>query len=286
MLSFIGRTNRSQAADTSYIRQQMFDTDIYYSVVIGMLILAAIVFIVLQRITPGYGMTYNRKWGPAINNRIGWALMEAPVFLTMLLMWIMATPAKRNSLPVVVMTLLFLLHYFQRSFIFPMMIKGHSKMPLSIILSGVTFNLLNAYMIGGWFFYITPPPHIFNSIGYPADWLASPIFILGTLVFAAGMVINLHSDHIIRSLRKPGDTNHYIPEGGLFRYVTSANYFGELLEWTGFALLTWSLPGMVFAIWTFANLAPRAKATHGRYIEKFGNRYAALRRRYIIPFIY
>ena len=257
----------------------MFQPNIYYTVICAMIVLAVIVFIALQRVTPGYGMTYDKKWGPAINNRIGWILMEAPVFIAMLLMWVLSP--RRGELPLVVMTSLFLLHYFQRSFIFPMLIKGKSKMPLSIILSGVTFNLLNAYMIGGWFFYVTPRPETYTD-----SWLTSPLFILGTLIFFAGMVINLHSDHIIRHLRRPGDSRHYIPKGGMFRYVCSANYLGELTEWIGFAILSWSLPGLVFAIWTFANLAPRAKALDARYAAEFGLEYTSLRRRYIIPFLY
>lgn len=266
---------------------QMFQSGIYYTVVIGMIVLACIVFIALQRITPGYGMTYDKKWGPSINNRLGWILMEAPVFVAMLLLWLLCPDeSRRCNAPVVVMTSLFLLHYFQRSFIFPMLIKGKSRMPLSIILSGVTFNLLNAYMIGGWFFYVEPIPSCMGHAGYPESWLWSPLFILGCIVFFCGMGINLHSDHIIRSLRRPGDTNHYIPRGGLFRYVTSANYFGEFTEWIGFAILTWSLPGMVFAIWTFANLAPRAKASHARYVAKFGKEYTDLNRKYIIPFLF
>ena len=84
------------------------------------------------------------------------------------------------------------------------------------------------------------------------------------ILFMAGMAVNLHSDHIIRNLRKPGDTRHYIPRGGMFRYVSSANYFGELLEWTGFAVASWSWAGAVFAWWTFANLAPRAASLYKR----------------------
>ncbi|MDE6680105.1 MAG: 3-oxo-5-alpha-steroid 4-dehydrogenase, partial [Muribaculaceae bacterium] len=87
-------------------------------------------------------------------------------------------------------------------------------------------------------------------------------------------------------LRRPGDTRHYIPRGGMFRYVTSANYFGELIEWTGYAILTWSLPAAVFVLWTFANLAPRARSLHARYESEFGDEYTALRRRYLLPFIY
>lgn len=256
----------------------MFQPQIYYAVVYGMIALAVVVFIALQRITPGYGMTYHKKWGPAINNRLGWVIMEAPVFFAMLAMWLCSPRAGQPAL--IVMTCLFLFHYFQRSFVFPLLIKGSSKMPLSIILSGIIFNLLNAYMIGGWFFYLQPAPQ------YPVSWLWSPLFILGTVIFFAGMAINWHSDNIIRHLRKPGDTGHYIPRGGMFRFVTSANYFGELLEWTGFAILSWSLPGAVFVIWTFANLAPRAKAVHKRYTAQFGAEYTNLHRRYILPFIY
>ncbi|MDE6272546.1 MAG: 3-oxo-5-alpha-steroid 4-dehydrogenase [Muribaculaceae bacterium] len=243
-----------------------------------MVVLAVIVFVALQRITPAYGLTFNPKWGPAIDNRIGWVLMEAPVFFAMLAMWLLSP--RRGEPALIVMTSLFLLHYFQRSFIFPMLIKGKSKMPISIILSGVIFNLLNAYMIGGWFFYLRPAPQ------YPVSWLWSPLFILGTVIFFAGMAVNIHSDSIIRNLRRPGDTGHYIPRGGMFRFVASANYFGELTEWIGFAILTWSPPGAIFALWTFANLAPRARATHKKYTAMFGDEYARLHRRYILPFIY
>lgn len=153
-------------------------------------------------------------------------------------------------------------------------------MPLVIIIMGILFNVVNAYMIGGWLFYVSPADM------YATSWLRNPMFILGTALFFAGMWINLRSDYIIRHLRKPGDTRHYIPRGGMFRYVTSANYLGEFTEWFGYALLTWSLGGLAFAAWTFANLAPRAKALHRRYTDEFGEQYTSLHRRYILPYIY
>ena len=110
--------------------------------------------------------------------------------------------------------------------------------------------------------------------------------LVGIIIFFAGMLINLQSDHIIRHLRRPGDTRHYIPQGGMYRYVTSANYLGELTEWVGYAILTWSLGGVAFVVWTFANLAPRAKSIHSRYISEFGDQYRSLNRKYIIPYLY
>ncbi len=256
----------------------MFDRAIYDTVIAVMLILAVVVFFALQYITAGYGMMYNKKWGLTLNNRLGWVLMEAPSFIAMLLFWLLSDRAAETSL--IVMALLYELHYFQRSFIFPMLIRGKGRMPIAIIAMGVLFNLVNVYMIGGWLFYVSP------ADAYPTEWLYSPQFIIGTLIFFVGMLINLQSDHIIRNLRRPGDTRHYIPQGGMYRYVTSANYLGELTEWLGYAILTWSLGGVAFVVWTFANLAPRAKSIHSRYISEFGDQYRSLNRKYILPYIY
>lgn len=258
--------------------ETIFDPSLFDTVGIIMVCLAPIVFLALHRVTAGYGIARTKAWGPAVDNRLGWVLMESPVFFAML--WIWLTSPRRAEVAPAVMASLFLLHYFQRSFIFPLLIKGKSRMPLSIVAMGITFNLVNAYLIGGWLFHIAPADR------YPVSWLASPQFTAGTILFFAGMAININSDHIVRNLRRPGDTRHYIPRGGMFRYVTSANYFGEFTEWVGFAILTWSWPAAVFALWTFANLAPRARSLHHRYISEFGEDYSSLHRRYIIPFIY
>ena len=255
----------------------IFDPIVFHSVEYIMIALALVVFVALRFITPGYGMFYTSKWGPTVGNRLGWIIMEAPVFICMGILWVMSP--RSGELPLIVMASLFMLHYFQRSFIFPLLIKGKNRMPLAILLLGCIFNVVNAYLIGGWLFYVSP------SNAYEG-WLTSPVFLLGTLVFFLGMGINLHSDHIIRHLRRPGDRRHYIPKGGMFRYVTSANYFGEVLEWTGYAILTWSLPGFIFALWTFANLGPRARSLYGRYSEEFGDEFTSLNRKYIIPFIW
>ncbi len=256
----------------------MISNGIFDTFLIVMAVTAVIVFIALQFVEAGYGMMYTKKWGPAINNRLGWVMMEAPVFIVMAILWWCSS--RRAEVAPLVMFLLFELHYFQRSFIFPLLIRTKGKMPLSIILMGVLFNVLNALMQGGWIFYISPADR------YPSSWLLSPQFIIGTVIFISGMVINIHSDSVIRNLRKPGDTKHYLPKKGMFRYVTSANYFGEFIEWTGFAILTWSWAGAVFALWTFANLAPRAAKIYNRYSREFKNEFSASHLKRIIPYIY
>ena len=243
-----------------------------------MTIVAIIVFIALYFVTAGYGVFYNKKWGPAVPNKLGWILMESPVFIVMLILWILSE--RNTNVVCVIFLILFEIHYFQRSFIFPFLIRGKSVMPLSVILMGVIFNVLNAIMQGGWIFYVAPE----NM--YEISWLMTPQFIIGTIIFFAGMIINIHSDYIIRHLRKPGDTKHYLPKKGMFKYVTSANYFGEFVEWCGFAILTWSLSGAVFALWTFANLAPRAAKIYDNYKNEFGNELDTKKVKRILPFIY
>ena len=245
---------------------------------IVMSIIAVAVFVALFFVDAGYGKFYNHKWGPAVNNKLGWVLMEAPVFIAMLLLWLYSE--RRDDLVRLAFLFLFELHYIHRSFVFPLRLRGNSPMPLSIVLMGVTFNVLNALMQGGWIFYLSPDDY------YGRDWLTDPRFIAGFLVFLIGMYINISSDDIIRNLRKEGDTRHYLPQGGMFRYVTSANYFGEFIEWVGFAILTWSWAGAVFALWTFANLAPRADHIYKMYKTEFGEALDTKKVKRIIPFIY
>jgi 3-oxo-5-alpha-steroid 4-dehydrogenase 1 len=90
-------------------------------------------------------------------------------------------------------------------------------------------------------------------------------------LFVIGLVINFQSDLILIKLRQPGETGYKLPTGGFFRWLSCSNYFGELLEWTGWALATWSLPGLAFAVWGAANLVPRAVSHHRWYQEKFPN---------------
>ena len=256
----------------------MFSVQTFTIVLIVMTVMAVVVFVSLFFVDAGYGRFYAPKWGPAIDNRLGWMLMEAPVFVAMLLLWWLSD--RREDGIRLVFLLLFELHYFHRAFVFPWLMRGRSKMPLSIIGTAVLFNTLNAYMQGGWLFYVSPVDY------YSAVWLTSVPFLVGTALFLLGMGVNIHSDRIIRNLRKPGDTAHYLPRGGMFRWVTSANYFGELVEWTGFAILTWSVSGAVFALWTFANLAPRAARIYNGYRQEFPEQLDTRTTKRIIPFIF
>lgn len=240
--------------------------------------LAIVVFICLYFITAGYGQFRTKRWGYSIDNRVAWFLMEAPVFFVMLIIWCRA--GFPFHLPELILLGLFLVHYFQRSFVFPSLMKGHSRMPLSIMMIGIIFNVINGIMQGGGLFWF-PIPAYTQGASYLLRWNA----IVGIIVFLFGMIVNWHSDYVIRHLRQPGDTRHYLPQAGFYRYVTSANYFGELVEWIGFAIAAANPAAWVFALWTGANLIPRAHAIHRKYHEEFGDEAVGTRRR-IIPLVY
>ncbi|MBQ2185834.1 MAG: DUF1295 domain-containing protein [Bacteroidaceae bacterium] len=240
--------------------------------------LAIVVFICLYFITAGYGQFRTKRWGYSIDNRVAWFLMEAPVFFVMLIIWCRA--GFPFHLPELILLGLFLVHYFQRSFVFPSLMKGHSRMPLSIMMIGIIFNVINGIMQGGGLFWF-PIPAYTQGASYLLRWNA----IVGIIVFLFGMIVNCHSDYVIRHLRQPGDTRHYLPKAGFYRYVTSANYFGELVEWIGFAIAAANPAAWVFALWTGANLIPRAHAIHRKYHEEFGDEAVGTRRR-IIPLVY
>lgn len=263
----------------------MLTQDIFNGLLWGMSGMALIVFVCLYFVKAGYGLFRTKQWGWSINNKVAWVLMEAPAFLVMLTMWMLfcaegkTWPSLSGSMPATLFFGLFMLHYFQRSFIFPLLMQGKSKMPVSIMLMGVTFNTINGLMQGGGLFLFPNP-----DFALGADYLLHPHAVLGIVIFFLGMVINMHSDHVIRHLRKPGDTRHYLPRKGMYRYVTSGNYFGELLEWTGFAIAAATPAAWVFVWWTAANLVPRAHAIHKRYRQEFGEEVG--KRKRVIPFIY
>ncbi len=258
---------------------------IYLWIMIG---IAAIVFIALYFVDAGYGMLISKKWGKSINNKLAWFLMEFPIFIAMIVIWLLS-PHRFDVVPLVFL-IIFEIHYFQRSIIFPWLLKGNkSKMPIGIMFMGITFNILNAMMQGYWIFFESYNCNFqFNGLSYSdTSWFWSPQFILGTIIFLLGFYTNLRSDYIIRHLRKSDDdTKHYLPSGFMFEYVTSANYLGELLEWLGFAILTWSISGLVFFIWTFANLVPRANALYNRYKIDFPEEVKRKHLKRVFPFIY
>jgi 3-oxo-5-alpha-steroid 4-dehydrogenase 1 len=239
--------------------------------------IAVAVHITMFYVKAPFGRHTTEKWGITINNKLGWFIMELPSLLIMIFFLFQGMGKEMGY--AWILFALWIFHYSNRSIVYPIRMKATPKrIPLVIVMSAIFFNLVNAGLNG---YYLSK---IASYENYDWQWLNSWHFISGIILFITGMAINWKADDMLIKLRKKGDTGYTIPRGFLFEYISSPNLFGEILEWIGFALMAWNLPALTFAIWTFANLVPRAKNHHDWYHQYFNN-YPA-KRKVVFPFIY
>ncbi|MBL0339952.1 MAG: hypothetical protein IPP71_02980 [Bacteroidetes bacterium] len=241
------------------------------------LALAIIVHVTMFYVTAPFGRHTSDKWGISINNKLGWVIMEFPSLAIMIYFLFTGTHSFHSY--VWILFSLWIIHYLNRTFIYPVRIRATpKKMPLFIVLNAIIFNVINAGLNG---YYLG---EFASEEDYNLEWLTSKTFIFGIFLFAIGMWINLKSDSILIHLRKPGESGYKIPKGFLFEYVSSPNLFGEIIQWSGFAVMAWNLPALTFMVWTFANLVPRAKNHHDWYKKNFTD--YPKERKVVFPFIY
>jgi 3-oxo-5-alpha-steroid 4-dehydrogenase 1 len=217
-------------------------------------------------ISSRYGAQSLDRFG-TVDKKLGWIIMETPILIAVSTFYLLGDNPINASAVIVGA---FVFHYIHRALIFPHRIRVRGKkMSLAIVFATMAFYTVNGYLVG----------HYFGSLRqYPIEWLYDPRFVLGALLFVAGFAINVTSDNILINLRGPGETGYKIPRGGLFEYVSCPNFFGEIVEWTGFALMSWSLPGVVYAAWVSLALFSTGLRTHRWYRETFGDDYPRERR--------
>ena len=220
-----------------------------------------ITFFSLFKLTAPYGRHIKSGWGYELSARLGWIVMESPtIFIILGFAYFFKDIF---TIAHYVFLLIWLLHYVHRTLIWPFIAEMRGKkMPIAIPASAFCFNLVNV-PIQGYF--------ILGSTSYTSSWLTNPVFIIGLVIFMLGMSINIISDYYLIRLRKKLGPGYHLPNKYLFKYISSPNYFGEMIEWLGWAILTWSYAGLIFFIWTVANLFPRAIANHKWYQNKFEN---------------
>lgn len=242
----------------------------------------AVVIVSAWFVATPYGRFASGKFGINLDARLGWFLMEVPAWLTFLIAFGLGeSPWEPVRL---LFAAIFLLHYAYRGWYFPLSIRvapgSTSSFSLMVVVTGWLATTLHGYLNGAYFAGL--------GAHYTVSWLTDPRFIAGVVTYYMGLAIVVQSDHILRSLRPKGGQvdpgeRYKIPYGGLYRYVSSPAYFGELLAWLGFAVMTWCPGGVYIFMISAANLVPRAFATHRWYQEKFAE-YPG-ERRALIPFV-
>lgn len=235
--------------------------------------LITLISLVVFKVRAPYGRHSNDKWGKMIPNKLGWIIMEMPALLITPIIALVG-PSEKDWFSWLLIGL-WVLHYFNRTIIFPFRIRTKGKMmPLTIVFSALFFNGVNGF-INGYFIGYLYDPEI-------ARTYLDPHIIIGISLFFIGMFINMKADGRLIRLRSQ-NTGYQIPRGWLFEYVSCPNHFGEIIEWIGYAVIAWNLPALSFAVWTFANLIPRTLNHHHWYIENFENYPKS--RKAVIPFI-
>ncbi|KAI8473732.1 MAG: 3-oxo-5-alpha-steroid 4-dehydrogenase-domain-containing protein [Monoraphidium minutum] len=228
----------------------------------------------MSGIAAPYGRYSTGGWGFFIDAKLAWVTQELGSFaVPAVWLALFATPEQRGRAAAPANGLLlacFLGHYAYRALVFPLRMRGGKPTPFVVWLLAAVFTCYNGYMQAKYF--LTEAPR---------GAAITPRVAAGVALWGVGLGVNLHSDEILRRLRRPGETGYKIPRGGAFELVSAANYTGEMLEWAGWALAAWSAPAAAFAFFVFCNLAPRGWHHHHWYKSKFP-RYPKARRA-VIP---
>jgi 3-oxo-5-alpha-steroid 4-dehydrogenase 1 len=235
---------------------------------------AAITFPIVLKVAQPYGRHSKKNWGPMMNNRLGWFIMEMPA-LFIFGYFVFSGANLLNSL-VLIAVLIWGLHYIHRVLIYPFQIKtSGKKIPLVIVIFAICFNTVNGTLNGYWLAHFAPDYHskVFLNLR----------LIAGVVLFLAGYVINKYHDSLLIKLRTTSEKGYQIPYGGLFKFVSCPNFLGEIISWTGFALVTLNLPALSFLIWTLVNLTARAIDHHKWYLKEFPE--YPKERKAVIPFL-
>lgn len=280
-LAGIGEGDSFAPLDNGVVVGGLAERTLHSWVAVGMLacgLLTAALLLLPTNLKAPYGRYSAAKgWGVPLDPKVCWIFMESPnVYISAGCFFVAGEAAATGSVANRALLGMLIVHYINRSFIYPFRMKGGKKMPVSVMLMAFSFCVLNGYL---------QARQLCSFAVYGEEWVRDPRFIVGALVYFVGMYINLQADDILRNLRKPGETGYKIPRGGMFEYVSGANFFGEIVEWSGYAIASWSLPGVAFAVFTACNIGPRAVEHHKWYLTKFKGEYPAGRKA-VIPFLF
>ncbi|KAI7906181.1 3-oxo-5-alpha-steroid 4-dehydrogenase-domain-containing protein [Cokeromyces recurvatus] len=216
----------------------------------------------------------------SLSGKWSWCVMELISPITFIVSVVLTRPTGTHFQ--IIMISAWILHYLNRSIIYPFRAPSMAPIHILTFLSSIVFNLMNGYTNGMW-------------IARHSRGINDLQFWTGMVLWALGCISNIYHDTILFKLRlkkkEKEEQEHerqryFIPYGGLFEYISCPNYFSETIEWIGYAIASHSsLPAIVFAIGTAANLFPRAWRTHAWYRKEFKQTYPSSRKA-IIPFLF
>ncbi|KAJ0725385.1 putative 3-oxo-5-alpha-steroid 4-dehydrogenase (NADP(+)) [Helianthus annuus] len=96
---------------------------------------------------------------------------------------------------------------------------------------------------------------------------------IGVGLFLIGIVGNFYHHNILANLRKEGDKEYKIPQGGLFDLIICPHYVFEIFDYVGMSCISQTPYAFAFTLGTICYLMGRSYATREWYISKFGDKF-------------
>jgi len=248
-----------------YTGNTLYDT----LLIIGFLY-ALLIFVSSLFGTAAYGGRFgggSRAKGIKLHSKTGWILMELPGLIVFPVVFFMGANSG-ETVPLFFLAI-WMIHYSNRALITPLLMRvqpgASSTFSLNVVIAGWVTLFLHGYFNAEYIANV--------GTQYTLSWFSDPRFIIGIMIYIFGFALNIHSDTILRNLRSktpdPSAPRYKIPYGGMFKWVSCPQYLGEILSFTGFAIMTWNLGAVFVLAITVGNLAPRAFYTHKWFIKNF-----------------
>jgi len=296
----------------SSVPQLYLPSETYKTVLIIAIISIPITMLFFSYVPTPYGRFYKKDiWGPNLDEKNAWCIMESTGLVMFLVFYfLLKNNHKFDYVPLFLLSL-WVLHYINRALIYPYIImkQKYKKFPMILVILGFFYLSMFAYLNA---------KNVASNPKYTLSWFKTPAFIVGVIIFLIGFIINVWADCKI-AYNKKGETkemnenspefklyeegqfnfekmfdnkiyfensekkNYHLPTGGLYDYVSSPNYLGEIIEWSGWAIATWSLSGLLFALGAVGCIGVRALHTHKWYEQNFEN--LPKDRKALIPYI-
>lgn len=112
------------------------------------------------------------------------------------------------------------------------------------------------------------------------------VVYVGLALFVLSQLGNFICHLILSTLRSAeGSLERPIPRGFLFEFVSCPNYTFEILAWVGFSIMTQIPFAYAFTVVGAIQMAQWAQKKHQGY-KRSSDKYKALNRKAIVPFIY
>jgi 3-oxo-5-alpha-steroid 4-dehydrogenase 1 len=252
-----------------------FETLFWPAVTVG-LCLSVLAFLGSMALSSPYGRFPSASFGAQLDPRWGWWGMEIMASIAFLYTYPLGTQASK---PVpLIFAALYARHYLNRGWLFPLLMRPHPgarSFSVLVVACGVVVTTIHGYLNATWY------GRYATFLDW--DWFFSPCCLCGLILYEISFWSTIYCEHIMRCLRDGTGERYKIPRGFLFEYVSSPQYFTELLSFLGWTIMTWSPAGLVIFCISLANLVPRALQTHQWYREKFED--YPKNRKALIPFI-